>query len=230
MLILAQANEADIVAYGRELLQAYRNELDSLEAAAQVTAESIFKSFHTEKNSPLFALVRIFRFGPQADVPEELLSQTEVTSDYWLTLMGTYGVEENWCHRTRSVGHQLIPADSPATPMLREAFAQIGLKFGYTSAEGDLNLQGHRVLTVAKYFHVEEALGSKYIPDQDGFVVPYGIRSAVGIGTPFRDGSSYMCIAFATETITARNASMFNNLNPFLGILLAPYNQARIWI
>lgn len=229
MLVLSQCDAADIEDYGRSHLQEYQDNLLSFEDAAQITTESIFKTFRTVEDNPFFALVRIFRFGPRGDVNEALLSQSDTDATYWLTLMGSYGLEDAWCHRTGSIGHQLIPADSPATPMLRAAFDQIGLTFGRPQSLNTITLQGSSGSTLSQYFHVEQALGSPYIPAQDEFVDPYSIQSVLGIGCPFRDQSAYVCIAFSTEAINAEQADMFNSLNPFVGTLLATYNESRLW-
>lgn len=52
-------------------------------------------------------------------------------------------------------------------------------------------------------FHVEEAIGSPYIPAQEEFVVRYQIRSAVGFGGVLYSGDLYAVIIFATIPVTA---------------------------
>jgi hypothetical protein len=60
-------------------------------------------------------------------------------------------------------------------------------------------------------FHVEEALGSPYIPAQAEFVVPYEVRSVVGFGGLHRN-DFFAVILFATVPILRVAADRFRNI------------------
>ncbi len=177
----------------------------------------------------MFALVRIFRFAPYDELTTELQSVASSDVQQWLALMSSTGVEWDWCDRHRSQGHRAIPADSPATPMLKAAFEQIGLRFGGENNGNILEMHTHESAGWIKHFHVPVALDSPYVPDQEQFVVPYNIKSVVGIGSPFSDGTAYMLISFSLSPIDTKNAEKFAILNPYIGTLLASFKRDQIW-
>jgi hypothetical protein len=61
-------------------------------------------------------------------------------------------------------------------------------------------------------FHVEDALGSPYIPAQEEFVVPYGIRSVLGFGGLLFNGDLFAVILFSTVRVPATAADRFRTL------------------
>lgn len=141
MILLQSSDEQTVVQFARQLLNEYRDNLTSFEEAAQVVTDTIHDEFRQPDGNRLFALLRIFRFGARNDIHPELQALATADADFWLTLMASKGAESNWCDRRTSEGHQVIPADSPATPMLQAAFAQIGLDFGQEIASGGLDIQ-----------------------------------------------------------------------------------------
>ena len=48
-------------------------------------------------------------------------------------------------------------------------------------------------------FFVEDAIGSPYIPAQDDFVVPYGVRSVLGFGGLMPSGQVFAALLFTTS-------------------------------
>ena len=61
-------------------------------------------------------------------------------------------------------------------------------------------------------FHVENALGSPYIPAQDEFVERYGIQSVVGFGGMLPSGDLFAIILFSTVHVSAGSADRFKSL------------------
>jgi len=61
-------------------------------------------------------------------------------------------------------------------------------------------------------FHVENALGSPYIPAQDEFVARYGIRSVLGFGGMLASGDLFAVILFSTVHVPASAADRFKTL------------------
>ena len=228
MLILAQTTPEEARGFARQVFLENRAEKYSFEKAAQIAVNATYDEFRLDDGSPLFALLRIFRFSQRAELHPELEALATAKSEYWLALMGSMGVEPAWCDRHTSAGHRAIPADSPATPMLKAAFRQIGLLFGADTAETlQTYLQDSTVRT--RYFHVPEAKGSPFVPDQEGFVVPYAIQSVVGIGSSLGGNTSYMCIGFSLVPISQTEAEAFAGMNKFIGTLLSFHGTQAIW-
>ena len=68
-------------------------------------------------------------------------------------------------------------------------------------------------------FHVEEAAGSSYIPDQEEFVAPYGIQSILGFGSLLPTGHLYAVIVFSKVGISRETANLFRAIA--LGVRMA---------
>lgn len=124
--------------------------------------------------------------------------------DLFLCLVGTWGDQEEWRDLRRSHGHRAIPLNRETVttvPMLARCFQQIGIDTDVLLAgEKGIHLEG--VSRTFGLFHVEEALGSPYIPAQDGFVRPLGVRSALGCGTMLPNGAVSIWIGFTRHPVT----------------------------
>jgi len=231
MIVLSESSADVVSSFGRQLLYGDHERPDTFEDAARFVVQNIFDNFLDSSNERLFGLVRIFRFGPFADLHPDLQSLAASDDEYWLSLMASMGVEPDWRDRHHSKGHRVIPADSPVTPMLQAAFSNIGLSFGkeIEAGGGGMEMHAHDRVGYLKHFHVPIALDSPYIPDQENFVVPYDIQSVVGIGSPFRDNIAYILLGFSLTPIDGEGAVNFAELNPFVGTLLASYDRDQIW-
>ena len=112
--------------------------------------------------------------------------------------------------------------------MMREAFRQLGIQ-PQLEARNEPPVQ--QVMSAdLRRFYVPEALNSPFIPDQEQFVKPYGIRSVVGVGSQFVSGSAYMLIAFSKVFINDAQSWNFTALAPFTATLLAIYDtKVPLW-
>ena len=61
-------------------------------------------------------------------------------------------------------------------------------------------------------FHVPDAAGSPYIPAQEEFVVPFGVRSVLGFGGMLPSGNLFAIILFSQSRIQREVAEMFKTL------------------
>ena len=52
-------------------------------------------------------------------------------------------------------------------------------------------------------FYVPESVGSPYIPTQDDFVIPNGIKSVLGFGGVLSSGEPFVVIMFSKPGIPA---------------------------
>ncbi len=224
MLVLKESKPQDLADFGRKMLNTNRDGLASFEEAAQVVVNTLYREIRQPNGDPLFAMVRIFRLGSYDDLHPDLKAEADPNIERWMALTATVGVEQDWCDRRLSEDHQLIPADMAATPMMRAAFDQIGLTFGKNTLPPKEDADGY-----SHYFHVLEALGSPYIPDQNNFVIPYEIQSVFGFGHVFSNYDSYLCLGFSKTRIIKEEMDKFVNVAPFIGTLLAIYDAKQLW-
>jgi hypothetical protein len=61
-------------------------------------------------------------------------------------------------------------------------------------------------------FHVENAVGSPYIPAQQEFVEKFGIRSVLGFGGVIGTGELFAVILFSTVHVSTNAAERFRTL------------------
>lgn len=128
-----------------------------------------------------------------------------------LTLLASAGEREVWNDRNTSVGHKAIPLPSVQAvrrlPMVSQLFDQLGVDVhdvvgsGGGTGAGDGRPEG--------IFYVEEARGHPAIPAQADFVIPYGIRSAVGFGGRLPAGEIFAVVAFSRVPIPERAVDAF---------------------
>lgn len=225
MNTLTQSTDTQIVQIGRRILNEYRSSAKSFDQAAHAIVRELFGNFRQPNGDPMFALLRVFRFGRYGDLSDNLRHMATDNDTYWLTLMATIGIEPAWCDVNQSKGHRVIPADNPKTPMLAAAFQQIGLPFGKDDPERQTFQTQIGDNQLSRYFHVETASDSPFIPIQDGFVKRYGVESVVGIGSGFLGGDAFFCIGFSLSKITEADAKKFAILDPYIATLLALYNR-----
>ena len=143
-----------------------------------------------------------------------------------LTLLGTAGLEAEWNDRSQSLGHQAIPlATTEAierSPMIVGLIEQLGLDLQalVDPEQADPMTLHHRDYDV---FFVPDALNSPLVPAQDGFVVPYGIRSVVGCGGVLPSGELFALILFTTLRLSAETADLFRTLALSVKATVVPF-------
>lgn len=219
-------NVSSMNAFGRQLLLEHRDSLQTFDQAAQAIVERIYQTFRTEEGRSIFALLRIFRLSRPNEVPSAWSISTQPT-DVLLSLAGSCGDEPAWCNPHQSQRHKVVSVSVNATPMMQEAFRQLGI-------QPQLGRQGEAVRQIMsadlRRFYEPEALGSPFIPDQETFVKPYGIRSVVGIGSQFASGNAYILIGFSKLFISDAQSLNFTALAPHVATLLAIYDaKVPLW-
>lgn len=220
---LADFNLASMLRCGRGIRRAVQG-ASSLNAAAGAIVRYLYaESGSLPDGQRACALVRCYRtvsYGgldpEQRTFADGLLHAPIATPDMkCLTLVATVGDEAPWCSPDTSRGHRVIPLPSPEiveqAPMIAQLIRQMGMDIGAVVRPhaGILPELEGRTYNV---FHVEEALGSPYIPAQDDFVVPYGIRSVVGFGGLLRSGDLFSVIMFSRVPIGEEAASRFRTV------------------
>ena len=131
-----------------------------------------------------------------------------------LTLLATAGDEPEWNDRKRSRGHRAVPLVSvkmvESAPMISALIRQFGLNIDAVVSPPKMaeSLAGKTY----NVFHVPNALGSDAIPAQTEFVIPYGVKSALGFGGVLRSGDLFAVIMFTKVAISDETAGRFRNL------------------
>lgn len=77
------------------------------------------------------------------------------------------------------------------------------------------------------FFHVEEAVGSQYIPDQE-FVSSRGIRSVLGFGGMVPTGHLFVVIVFSKARISLETALLFRAVALGVRMVLLPCLESKI--
>lgn len=223
MALLATFSVDDLVSLSAELRE-LAAEARSMEEAATLVVEHLYRCLTDQRGEPAAALVRFYVTHAFGTLPADLQAFArraagEPVSDQTrcLTLLGTTGVRPEWRDRHLSQGHQAIPLTSEAAvaamPMVSRLINELGLELSdvVSPPADDLVLSlHHRNYNV---FHVKEAAGSPSIPDQE-FVATHGVRSALGIGSVLPSGDLCSVVMFSTVPVNERVADLFTSLAP----------------
>lgn len=220
---LAEFNLASMLRCGRGIRRAGQN-ASSIPGAADAIVRYLYADSGTlpdgKRASALVRCYRTMSYGrldrEQRAFADGMMRVPLANPDMkCLTLIATVGDEAEWCSPTTSRGHRVIPLPSPEiveqAPMIAQLIRQMGLDIdSVISPRQDIvpALAG-RTYNV---FHVEQALGSPYIPAQEDFVAPYGIRSVVGFGGLLRSGDLFAVIMFSRVPIAEEPAGRFRTI------------------
>jgi len=195
----------------------------STEEIAGRMVDLLYNEFiDSNSNKPACALVRFYLTLQYAELDDELrafgeklMAGHQLSPDtQCLTLLATKGEAAAWNSRKTSAGHQTIPLPSKqvvqAIPMISQLITQLGLDVATVIAP-DRSLVLESEQRTYNVFFVPEAAGSPYIPAQDDFVLPHGIRSVVGFGGLLPSGNVYALLMFTKVSVSRATADIFRN-------------------
>jgi PAS domain S-box-containing protein len=195
---------------------------------AEDVARFLYTHFLDDAGCRAFALVRLFetRFLHQLDAELQAVAATfpgTRPQTVCLTLVATAGDEPAWNDPRQSAGHRAIPLVSAVAvdrlPMITQLLRQLGLDVaGVVAPSEDVVLSS----STTGVFHVEEARGSPWIPAQETFVIPRGLRSVVGFGDLLSDGRLFVVIAFSKAPVSREVARLLSHLSLSLKMALQP--------
>ena len=207
---------------------------EKLEGFANELVHYLHDRIVDEQGHRAFALVRLFRTCPFQDLEKELRQLATSLQDSvairpetkCLTLIGTAGDEPPWNECRLSTHHRAIPLPNVESveqmPMIAQLIRQLGFSVGGI-------LEGDRQVLIkdvsASVFHVPDAKNSPFIPAQEEFVVPYGIRSVVGFGDVLPSGQLFAVIGFSRVPISHETAVLFSHLSLSAKLALLAYEQ-----
>ena len=213
---------------------------ESLEGAAGLIVRYLYDHCVTPAGDRSCALVRFYkthRYGAMAPALQRFAAAQlgdipPRASMRCLTLLATVGDEPEWNARQRSKGHQAIPLPSAeavqAAPMILQLVKELGLDVETLVSSASPQVRGTDARTY-DVFHVEQALGSPFIPAQREFVERYGVASVVGFGGLLRSGELFVLMLFSRETIPVRSATRFRTIALDVRSSLFAFDDAQTW-
>lgn len=240
MYDLSAVRETDIAECGK-VLSTYGNGAGSMEDVANRIVRYLYDNFtQGESDDKACTLVRLYKTHSYGDLNDNLkefangiLGDIPVWTDTpCLTLMATAGEQADWNDRSKSSGHQAIPLPSEAfvkdIPMISRLVNQLGLEVRSVLKPDPAILVDLKERTF-NVFHVEEAVGSPYIPAQDDFVIPYGVRSVLGFGGILSTGDLFVVILFSKSPISRDAAERFKPLAVDVKRAIGPFADGTVF-
>ncbi len=228
----------DMIDAGRKLRQPDRRH-GSMEQAACAAVDFFYEEFRAEKSAdglPNCVLARCFKTQVFDELPSYLKqsaaaclpNRSASAAMQCLVLLATRGECAHWNSRLNSVAHGVIPLPTvemvTQAPMIAHLFLQLGLTLD------------HVVLPMPRgkdesfgVFHVESALGSESVPEQELFVRPYGIKSVLGFGGLLPAGELFAIILFTRVRISAETADLFRTLALGVKLALLPFSGKQVF-
>ncbi len=233
---------ADAILLGARVTRAARS-AQSLEEAADGIVSGLYEMLgDATLDGPSVALARFYRTISFANLEPELQevaaailtehSGQPLAAMKCLTLMASAGLEPTWNSRHTSARHRVIPLPSPTAverlPMVSRLISEMGMSVA-NLVEAGLDPMVEPETGRARIFHVEEAGGSPYIPDQPDFVRRYGIRSVIGFGSSLRSGDLWAVILFTRVSVNLEVARLFRMLATDIKIAILPVLSNRFF-
>jgi hypothetical protein len=217
----------------RDAFRALVAEASTMEEAGQAITGYLHEQLVDASGRRACALVRLYkthRFDELDPAVQERAARSSPEgvdgATRCLTLVGTAGDEPAWNDRRGSRSHQAIPLATEAaverSPMIVGLIRQLGLEVAevvHPEERSAANLH-HRDYDV---FFVPDARGSVEVPAQDGFVVPYEIRSVVGCGGVLPSGELFALILFTRLLLSEPTADLFRTLALSIKATIVPY-------
>lgn len=225
----------------RRLMAAAVRGAPTQEAAARQLCQTLYDELRDSEGRRACALVRCYKThafgklepGLKRYVERPVTGVTDPRPEMkCLTLLATVGDERRWNSRHLSEGHRAIPLPSPSiverAPMIAQLIRQFGLDLSDVIAPSAGLLRDLEGKTYG-VFHVEDASGSPFIPAQEEFVTPYGIRSAVGFGGPLSRGELFAVILFTRVAVSQAAADRFRALALDVKSCFHTYRESEIF-
>ncbi|GET39787.1 sensor histidine kinase [Microseira wollei] len=186
------------------------------------------------------ALVRCFKTHPYGELDAHRREYArsilgdEVPSPKMqcLTLLATAGEKSQWNSIEASAAHKAIPLKSEElveqSPMISQLIQQFGLNISAV-VQPDPNLLLEFEQKTFNVFYVPDAKDSPYIPAQDSFVIPFGIKSVLGFGALLPSGNLFAIIMFLKVQIPRSTAEMFSTLALNVKAALLPFVDGAVF-
>ncbi|PMB42986.1 hypothetical protein CEN40_16885 [Fischerella thermalis CCMEE 5205] len=212
----------------------------SMEDLANQIVRFLYESL-TDGGKPACVLVRFFKTHSYGKLNEELqnaareiLKGSPIDSETkCLTLLATAGDLPQWNDRQMSSAHKAIPLIDEdfvsKAPMISQLIKQFGLDIKSIIHPVPEILayknEYKRIPSIFNVFYVPNALTSPYIPAQENFVVPYGIKSVFGFGGMLPSGNVFAIILFTKIFIPIEIAYLFKWVAAYVRVAAATFDK-----
>jgi PAS domain S-box-containing protein len=221
-----QLSIATIIKLSKHIKEKCTN-FSSFEEITQELMRVLYSSFVTDGRRSPFVLARFFKSCAYDKLPDDIKnyihnneSKTNfISSNKYLTLLGSFGELDNWKNRYLSKNYKAFPIHDERLldkfPMLSAVFDQMGINLSHLK-QTDKSIiikDYHRQYSV---FCIENAEGSNLIPKQAEFVRPYSVKSVFGFGGTYSTSNVYAVIIFSRERLSKEDAQLFLSLNPVI--------------
>jgi len=211
---LAEFSLADMVSCGNAIRSLLAT-LDEGQSYSDAVVRYLYDHIVDSEGKPAFCLIRTFLLHPYDSLtPKQQEKAIQIypsltANSPCLTLEATFGDETHWRDVADSKGHQVIPLPTNEAMLEMPMVAEMvrSLKFAPFDSGGENSaVDEHGVL------HVNEAVGSKFIPAQEEFVKPYKVESVVGFGKTLPDQSMFAVLCFSRLPISRDVADMMSHI------------------
>lgn len=223
-------------------LELRRNAKDAatMEDAAQAIVRHLYDECRDGDGQRSCVLARFYKTHPYATLEPELQRFARAALGgadprpglRCLTLLASAGAQPAWNRRQASHGHRAVPLASTyaveRAPMIAQLIRSLGLEIG------DVVNASHDVVRALAgkthgVFHVEEAVGSPYIPAQEDFVKLWGVRSVLGFGGMLPTGELFAVILFSRRHVPEDSADRFRNVALDVKTLLLNFGPDEVF-
>ena len=240
MYDLTKFSQQDLDRCGEALRELREGASSMEEAANRITQHLLDNTNNPENGERACALVRFYKTHPYEDLNGELRGFAQGILGHppdppdmkCLVLLATSGEKAEWNSRAASVGHKAIPLPDESfvskIPMISRLASQFGIDVKAV-IRADPNLLADLEQKRYNAFHVPEAVGSPYIPAQEDFVIPLGIRSVLGFGGMLTTGELFAVIMFAKVQIPRETADLAKMLALRVKEVVQPFASGRIF-
>lgn len=189
-----------------------------------------------ESGVPNCALVRVFLTRPYEELDEEakgcarevLGREPRSPGMTCFALAGTAGERPEWNDVSRSRRYRAMPLVSEHFVARLPMFAQLVRKFGLALQpvpESSTDILVEWEEKEQAVFYVPEAVGSPFVPGQDDFVIPCGVRSVLGFGGVLPSGNLFAVVLFSKAHIPQGTADLFKALALSTKLALLPTDR-----
>ena len=213
----------------------------SMEAVAQRMTQYLWDAcVDPDTGDREIVLARFFKTHSYSDLHDDLRSAARSivgkdslpANTKCLVLLGTTGIEPQWNSREQSLGHKAIPLVNEESvsgiPMIAQLIRQFGLPIAHVIHPAPELLMKLDEKTY-NVFHVEEAAGSPYIPAQQQFVLPFGVRSVLGFGGMLPSGNLFAVILFARSHIPRSASDAFRTIALSVKTAILPFEDHAVF-
>ncbi len=207
----------------------------SMQESSQKIVDYIYEHFYdseTEQNS--CALVRLFKTHPYGALEDSLQASARclikdtlpVAEMKCWTLLAAAGKEphSNYSLVNKNIVIPLVNQEFVAEmPGISELILRLGLDIPTVlGMDREKMLESEHKLLNA--FYISNAKDSPFIAEQDSLVIPYGIKSVLGIGGLLPSGSLFVVMIFLKIQIPQNMAEILKNLALAIKTSLLPFD------